>query len=225
MWTILLRSVFIYFFVLLVMRIMGKREIGKLSVFDLVVSIMIADFAVISIEDTELPLFHGIIPIIVMVTAQVLLAWVTMKSPPLRNIVEGKPSVLIKNGKIQERELRKQRYNMEDLMVQLRDRNIYDLADVEFAILESSGKLSVIPREEQTPLTKGDFLQKVDRLTRLPVPVIIDSQVQKESLKQLGQDQEWLEKRLRQYGYKDIHEIFFASVDHRGRFYIDRRQD
>ncbi|PTM58329.1 DUF421 domain-containing protein [Desmospora activa] len=224
MWTIFLRSVFIYFFVLLVMRLMGKREIGKLSVFDLVVSIMIADFAVISIDNTKIPLMHGVIPIVTMLGAQVLLAWVTLKSPRIRDVVDGKPSMLIKNGKIQEQEMRKQRYNVEDLMVQLRDKRIHNLADVEFAILEPSGKLSVFPKEERMPVTKGDLFDKVDRLTRLPVPVVVDGQVQKDALKKLGQDQDWLKKRLHQYGHKDISEIFFASVDHHGSFYIDSRQ-
>lgn len=207
------------------MRLMGKREIGKLSVFDLVVSIMIADFAVISVEDPSIPLIHGIVPMVTMLAAQVALAWVTMKNSRIRSVVEGRPSVLINNGKVQEKEMGKQRYNMEDLMVQLRENNIADVADVEFAILEPSGKLTVFPKEEKLPLTKGDFFGQVKRLSRLPVPVVIDSRVQEGALKDLGKSRGWLLDQLRQYGYMDIKDVFFASIDENGRFYIDERED
>ncbi|MDR6226355.1 uncharacterized membrane protein YcaP (DUF421 family) [Desmospora profundinema] len=224
-WTIFLRSLFVYFFVLLVMRLMGKREIGKLSVFDLVVSIMIADFAVISIQDPKIPVIHGIIPMVTMLGAQVFLALVTLKSSRIRAVVEGKPSILISNGKVQEKEMRKQRYNMEDLMVQLREKNISNVADVEFAILEPSGKLSVFPKEEHLPLTKGDYFGEVDRLSRLPVPVVIDGKVQEDALEDLKKDRSWLMEQLLRYGYPNLKDVFFASIDENGRFYIDPRED
>jgi uncharacterized membrane protein YcaP (DUF421 family) len=160
-----------------------------------------------------------------MLAAQVALAWVTMKNPRIRSVVEGRPSVLIHNGKVQEKEMGKQRYNMEDLMVQLRENNIADVADVEFAILEPSGKLTVFPKEEKLPLTKGDFFGQVKRLSRLPVPVVIDSRVQEGALKDLGKSRGWLLDQLRQYGYPDIKDVFFVSIDENGRFYIDERED
>ncbi|MFC4078326.1 DUF421 domain-containing protein [Salinithrix halophila] len=215
LWITLLRTIVIYFFILVIMRLMGKREIGKLSVFDLVVSIMIAEFAVLSVEDVKVSILKGMIPIVVMFSIQVFLAYISMKSSPIRHLIEGTPTTLIKNGKIQEKNMRKLRYNVDDLMLQLRESNIANVADVEFAILETTGKLSVFER-------KADGAQK---RVRLPIPLIIDGRVQEDGLDRIGEDRSWLSRQLQQYGYQDIHEIFFASIDDRGRLYIDLRND
>lgn len=215
--TIILRSLFIYFFVLLVMRLMGKREIGKLSVFDLVVSIMIADFAVLSIEDTKLPLFLGLLPIITMMTVQILLSWLSMKSSSIRHIVDGKPTILIKDGNIQEEEMKHHRYNLDDLMTQLREKNISNVAEVDFAILETSGKLSVFPKNASQGEPSQQFF--------LPLPLVIDGRIQLDRLEQIGKDREWLQNQLERYGYPDTDSVFFVSLDRYGRLYIDPKQD
>lgn len=227
MMTMLFRSFFIYLFVLLIMRLMGKREIGKLSVFDLVVSIMIADFAVISIENTEMPFINGLLPIVVMMIAQILFSWLSLKSPTVRNVIDGRPTFIIKNGKINEHEMKKHRYNMDDLLLQLREHKIANVDDVEFAILETTGKLSIFPKEEKAPVLKGDLgdLMSTRRIPRLPVSLVIDSQIQQDSLKQLGLDEAWLRDQLQRYGYKDLNEVFFVSIDHKGKLYVDSRED
>ncbi|SFS58696.1 DUF421 domain-containing protein [Marininema halotolerans] len=227
-WSLLLRTLFIYFFVLLIMRLMGKREIGKLSVFDVVVSIMIADFAVMSVDDLKMPLFHGLIPIMMLAGAQILLSFVSLKSPKIRRWIDGEPTTLIKDGQILEDEMEKQRYNMDDLMLQLREKNIANIADVEFAVLETSGKLSVFPKdEEKTPVEEKELLPGFSdyRQHALPVPLIIDGKVQEEALRSMGQTRFWLKNQIQQYGYKDLKEIFFVSIDARGRMYIDSRKD
>ncbi|OYD09901.1 DUF421 domain-containing protein [Paludifilum halophilum] len=227
MWTTFLRSLFIFFFVLLVMRFMGKREIGQLSVFDFVVSIMIADFAVLSIEDPNMPLINGLIPMLTMISAQILLSYLSLKSRMIRYIVDGKPTILIQNGKIQEREMKKQRYNMDDLLLQLREQNVANVADVEMAVLETSGELSVFLKEEKETLKKEDVWpeKRSSQVFRLPVPLVIDSQVQEDGLKRVGKSRIWLEKQLRKYGYQSVREVFFVSVDHTGKLYIDPRED
>ncbi|MGU3472989.1 DUF421 domain-containing protein [Paenibacillus sp. D51F] len=148
--SLLLRTVLIYFVVFLIMRLMGKREIGKLSVFDLVISFMIAEIAVLVIEDTKKPLIEGIVPMAVLMIIQVLIAYIGMKNRKLRLLFDGKPSVIIADGKLNQKEMKKQRYNLDDLMLQLRENQVARVADVEFAILETSGKLSVIPKEKQS---------------------------------------------------------------------------
>ena len=222
--TMMIRALFIYLFVLLIMRLMGKREIGKLSVFDLVVSIMIADFAVISIENTNMPFVYGLLPIVVMMAAQILFSWLSLKSSTIRNIIDGKPTYIIKNGKINEREMKKHRYNMDDLLLQLREHKIANVDDVEFAILETTGKLTVFPKEGKSPLKKEDLLPS-RRVSRLPIPLVIDSQIQRDSLKMIGQDEAWLRDQLQRYGYKDLDQVFFVSVDHTGKLYVDARDD
>ncbi|WP_054958153.1 DUF421 domain-containing protein [Paenibacillus dakarensis] len=129
------------------MRIMGKREIGKLSIFDLVISIMIAEIAIFVLEDANKPLYDGLIPIAVLVTIQVLLAYWGLKNRKVRLLADGKPSIIVSKGKLNRNEMTKLRYNLDDLMQQLRGKDIDNLADVEFAILETSGQLTVIQKD------------------------------------------------------------------------------
>lgn len=139
-------TVLMYIFIFLSMRIMGKREIGKLSVFDLTISIMIAEIGVFVIEDIERPIYDGIVPMATLVLIQVIVAQLSLKSRKLRLLVDGRPSILISDGKIHRGEMRRQRYNIDDLLLQLRGQNIVSPADVEFAILETSGQLTVIEK-------------------------------------------------------------------------------
>lgn len=141
-------TVLMYIFIFLSMRIMGKREIGKLSVFDLTISIMIAEIGVFVIEDIERPIYDGIVPMATLVLIQVIVAQLSLKSRKLRLLVDGKPSILISDGKLHRGEMRRQRYNIDDLLLQLRGQNIVSPADVEFAILETSGQLTVIEKNK-----------------------------------------------------------------------------
>ena len=221
-----LRTLFLYFFILIVMRLMGKREIGKLSVFDLVVSIMIADLAVISIENGEKPLLYGLLPIATLMVTQIVLSWLSLKSRTIRHLVDGKPAVLIKDGRILEKEMAKNRYNLDDLMAQLREKNINDVADVEFAVLETTGKLSVFPGEEKKAVSK-EGLFPLGRIepSKLPVLLIVEGRVLEEGLRRIGRSRGWLEKEGRRRGYRGVEEIFLASLDSRGRLYLDGRDD
>ncbi|MCS1350681.1 DUF421 domain-containing protein [Mechercharimyces sp. CAU 1602] len=219
--TIFLRSIFIYFLVLVIMRIMGKREIGKLSVFDLVVSIMIADLSVIVIENPKISLWHGMVPIFTFVVAQILVSYVSMKSAVARHWIDGQPTVLIQNGNILEKAMRKNRYNVDDLMTQLRERNIDDLADVEYAILETTGKLSVFPIKSKDVARREDVVSIKDDHYPLAVPLIIDSEIQHDSLSKINQDAEWLRNELKRYGVTSLQQVFFASIGADGKLYID----
>jgi uncharacterized membrane protein YcaP (DUF421 family) len=226
-WTeMFFRTLFIYFFILMVMRLMGKREIGKLSVFDLVVSIMIADLAVISIENGDRPLVHGILPIVTLMVTQIGLSYLSLKNRFIRHLVDGKPAVLIKNGRIQEKEMARNRYNLDDLMAQLREKNINNVADVEFAILETSGKLSVFPKEEKKAVSKEDLFppQEIEP-AKMPVYLIVEGRVLEEGLRRIGRDRRWLEQEVRRRGYRGVEEIFLATMDNRGQLYLDGRDD
>ncbi|MDT8861545.1 DUF421 domain-containing protein [Alkalihalobacillus sp. MEB130] len=214
--TIMLRTIFIYFIILFVLRFMGKREIGQLSVLDFVVSIMIAELAVVSIENIEVPMMYSIIPIVILSTIQIVLALISLKNNDLRKLIDGKPSVLINEGKIDEGEMRKQRYNFDDLLVQLRQNKISKLSDVEFAILEPSGKLSVIEKREEGS----------DEFTpRLPLPLILDGQIQNEHLEQINQTQLWLRQQMRKLGYRDIKKISYCALKDRDTFFVDLKDE
>ncbi len=194
------RTLFLYFLILFIFRLMGKREIGELSILDLVVFIMIADMAVVGIENIQNPLLYTVIPMVLLMVIQITLATISLKSKRMREFLDGKPSILIENGKIKEREMTKQRYNFDDLLTQLRDKNVSNVADVEFAILEPSGKLSVFEKDHK-------------RKSTLHLPLIIDGEVQEQHLKILDQTNLWLRQQLRQLGYKIVKDISYCSYE------------
>lgn len=234
LFTIFWRTVLIYFVVFLIMRLMGKREIGKLSVFDLVISIMIAEIAVFIIDDPHMPIINGIVPMVTLVMIQIVLAYLTLKNQKARAWFDGKPSFLIENGVLNQEEMRKQRYTLDDLLMQLRERQVTNMADVEFAVLETSGKLSVIEKTEHdsneperpaAPAPKDDETDKPRfRYEGLPLPLIMDGKVQDENLMKIGKTRFWLKNQLQSKGAYDFKEVFFCSIDHRGRMYLDKKR-
>lgn len=242
-WSLLIRTVIIYFVVFLIMRFMGKREIGKLSVFDLVISVMIAEIAVIVIEDLDRSMWSGILPMVVLLLIQVGSAFITMKSRKLRLLLDGKPSVIIEKGKLNSDIMRKQRYNLDDLMLQLRENKISAVSDVEFAILETSGKLSIIPKENYAsdddnlsknqgtessasekklnPYNTSKIIPSKYRFEILPVPLIMDGKVQDANLEKLEKTRFWLKNVLQEKGVTDFKDVFFCTIDHKGKLFID----
>lgn len=201
------------------MRLMGKREIGKLSVFDLVVSIMIAEVAAVSL-DVEEPVWRGGVIVLILVSMQVFVAFISLKSHRLRELLEGRPTVIIRNGQIDDREMRKTRYSMSDLLTQLREKNIANVGDVEFAILETSGKLSVFPKAETRPVTREDMGISVARFD-MPVALIVDGKPLDKNLQMINKDRFWLEEQIKYYGYDHMEQVFYCSIDHRGRLFFD----
>lgn len=206
---VLFRTMILYLIILVIFRVMGKREIGELSILDLVVYIMIAEIAAMAIENTKSPFIHTIIPISVLVVIQISLAMLSLKSKKFRDLVEGRPTVIINKGKIDEKAMKAQRYNFDDLLLQLREKDVGNIADVEFAILEPSGKLSVFQKKQNN-----------EEAGSLALPLIIDGTIQEENLKRIGKGLSWIQNELKEKGYDDISEISFCSYDN-GKFYID----
>jgi uncharacterized membrane protein YcaP (DUF421 family) len=208
---ILFRTIVLYILILIIFRVMGKREIGELSILDLVVFIMIAESAVIAIEDTKAPLSHTIIPMLLLMFIQILFAVISLKSKRFRDFVDGRPTIIINKGKIDEQAMRKQRYNFDDLLMQLREKDIRRISDVEFAILEASGKLSVFEKEKKPNQPKeGD----------ITVPLIIDGVINEDNLTRMDKTNLWLRQELKKLGYQDIKKISFCSFEN-GKFFID----
>lgn len=211
---ILLRTLFLYSLILLIFRLMGKREIGELSILDLVVYIMIAEMASLAIENTKDPLINTLLPIIILVIIQITLAILSLKSKRFRDLVDGKPTVIINNGKIDERAMKAQRYNFDDLLLQLREKDVGNIADVEFAILEPSGKLSIFQKNQ----SGQDGSQQEDG--NLALPLIIDGEIQEENLKLINKSKKWLLEQLNKKGHKDPKAISFCSYQN-GKFFVD----
>ncbi|RXY98311.1 DUF421 domain-containing protein [Fictibacillus sp. S7] len=221
-YTIVLRTIFVYFILIGVFRLMGKREIGKLSVLDFVVSIMIAELAVISIEDPKVPMLKHLIGIFVLFLIQIFLAFLSLKSKKVREIVDGKPSIIIENGHINESEMKKQRYNFDDLLTQLRENNVRNVTDVEFGILESTGKLSVIIKEDS--VKTGDSEIPYSNLP-LVFPVILDGKIQEDHLKKLDKTSLWLRQELRKMGFRDTKKITLCTINKNGTLYVDQKDE
>ena len=195
--TVLIRTVFFYFFVTLAYRIMGKREVGQLGVIDLIVSILIAELVAISIENTEDSMILTIVPIVSLVILEVVFGYIAVKSRKFRTLFDGKPSLIICNGKINYHEMIKQRYTLDDLLISLRQKEISDIDMVEYAFLEPNGKLSIFKYKP--------FKVK----TSLPLALILDGVVQDKTLKLLRKNRSWLENELNKKGLIPI-DIFYA---------------
>lgn len=190
---VIFRTLFFYFLVILLYRLMGKREIGELSVVDLVISILIAELVAISIDNVQDSIWLALLPILLLSILQIIMSLISLKNTRIRDFIDGKPSVIINNGKLMFKEMIKQRYNLDDLLTQLREKNVKSIDEVEYAILETSGKLSIFSKEEDK---KGDF----------PLPLVLDGQIDKETLNYLNKDEAWLEKNLKE----DLNNVFYA---------------
>lgn len=197
------RTAVLYLVILLVFRIMGKREIGELSLLDLIVFMMMADIAVIAIENKSGSLLDSIIPIVSLLIIQVSLAFISLKWPFFRDLIDGKPSIIIHKGKIDKNAMRKLRYNFDDLLTQLRDQQVEKMSDIEYAIFEPSGKLSVYQKESN----------KTNKQQAPIFPLIQDGMIQKQNLKEVGKSESWLIQELEKKGYKNAKQILFCGLE------------
>lgn len=172
---------------------MGKREVGQLGIIDLIVSVLIAELVAISLDNTKDSIFMAIIPIILLVLCQIGMALLSLNKKSVREMFDGKPSVIINNGKIQIKEMVKQRYNLDDLLTQLREENFKSISEVDYAILETSGKLSVFKKENSKKIT-------------FPLPLIVEGKIEYDNLKLLNKDTNWLINNIK----TDISNIFYG---------------
>lgn len=216
------RTVFFYVLLLLSIRVMGKHNLGQLSPFDFVVTVMIADAAIIAVENPSVPLLGGVIPIVTLVILEMGLAFISLKSSKVRTWINGTPSVVIKDGKIQEDELRKLRYNIDDLLEQLRIQRVTNLADVAYALWEPSGQMSLVLRPAKRALQPAD-LGMEPHAEGPPATIIQDGVVDKSTLKGLGRGRKWLERELELHGLPAPKDILLASLDATGLLWVQAR--
>lgn len=190
------RTFFFYCFILFVYRIMGKREVGELGIIDLIISILIAELVAMSIEKTNESIFYTLIPISVLVLIEISLAYLSIKSKKIRILLDGKPQIIIKNGILNYKEMIKSRYSLDDLLMQLRQQSIKSIDEIEYAILEHNGKLSI-------------FKYQNNKKSSYPMPLIIDGQIQEYTLKDINKTKYWLIKKISNKSLK-IQDIFYA---------------
>lgn len=221
---ILFRAIVLYFVVVFIMRIMGKRQIGQLQPFELVIALMISELATMPMQNTGIPLFHGVIPIVTLLVLQVLISTLQLKSEAARFIFCGRPSILIEKGKINIKELKSNRLNLNDLLEELRMKDYYNLDDIEYAILETGGQITVIPKSELEPATRKDLNIKPGQ-NMLPVTLILDGRVNDKNLKFINKDKSWLNKQLNKKNISSADQIFLALLDSQGNFIYQLKKE
>lgn len=194
--TIFFRTIFFYLLVVLSYKIMGKREVGELGVFDFIISMLISQLIAISIENYDDPIWFVIIPAVTLVVFQIVFAKLSLKSNKFRDVLDGKESIIIANGKLNFNEMTKQKYNLNDLLLQLRDKGIRTIEEVDFAILETNGKLSVFKKQD-----KDNNI--------FPLPLILDGVIEEKNLKYINKNRKWI-KTILSNKKVNIDNVFYA---------------
>lgn len=216
------RSIVLYILVLIVMRLMGKREIGQLQPFELAIAIMIADLASIPMTEIGIPIYYGIVPILGLLMMHMFISFLNMKSINAREILCGRPSILIYRGKIIEKELKKQRFTINELEERLRGNDVFNIGDVEYAILETSGQVTVIQKPEKRNVTPEDLNINPD-YEGIPYDLVVDGKVMTENLKELGKNYKWLEKQTEKFNIKP-EEALVVTLDAKGQIFCQKKE-
>ena len=217
------RAIVLYLIVLVVMRLMGKREIGQLQPFELAISIMIADLASIPMTEIGIPIFNGIVPILGLLVMHLILSLINLKSLKAREIICGKPSILIYRGKINEKELKKERFTINELEERLRGNNVVNLGDVEYAILETSGQVTVIQKPEKRNTIPEDF-NIVPEYEGIPYDLVVDGKVMNKNLKAIGKNYNWLKKQVEKF-YIKPEEALVVTIDGKGQIFCQKKEE
>ncbi len=218
-----IRAIILYIIVLLVMRLMGKREIGQLQPFELAISIMIADLASIPMTDPGIPITNGIIPIFGLLIMHLLISIMNMKSMKAREIVCGKPSILIYRGKIDEKVLQKERFTINELQERLRGKDIVNIGDVEYAILETSGEVTVIQKPNKRTTIPEDF-DIMPEYEGIPYDLVIDGKVMYDNLKLIEKDYNWLKKQVNKFGFEP-EQALLVTLDGKGQIFCQQKNE
>lgn len=203
---LIVKTFILYFFILLMYRIMGKKEVGKLSIIDLIVSILIAELAAISIEQADRSIFLSIVPITVLVMIELSISYITLKSPKIKKIVDGTPTVIVKKGRVDFKEMSKLRYSLNDLITQLREKEVKSIEEIDYAVLENNGTLSVFKKSKDYPM-----------------PIIVDGNIDYEVLKDMNKNIKWISDILRKKNIA-LEDVFYAFHTKNRTFIIKRSE-
>ena len=218
---VFLRSIVLYIIVLIVMRLMGKREIGQLQPFELAIAIMIADLAAVPMAETGIPISNGIIPILGLLVMHLIISFLNLKSMKIREILCGKPAILIYRGKIDEKVLKKERFTLNELQERLRSSNVVNLGDVEYAILETSGQVTVIQKPDKRTTIPKDF-NITPEYEGIPYDLVVDGKVMYKNLKTIGKDYNWLKKQVNKFNMES-EEALIVTFDGGSQMFCQKK--
>ncbi|WP_100406911.1 YetF domain-containing protein [Bacillus solitudinis] len=222
-----LRVVIAFITLLTLTRIMGRKELSQMTFFNYVSGITIGAITAVLVMDSSVSIRNGILALVGWTTITILLGFIDIKSKKARDIIEGQPRILIKKGKIMEHELRKVRLDIDALNALLRQKNVFSFSEVDYAIFETDGNLSVMKKEPQQSLTKSDLKRKQIKSNIYPISteVITDGLVITSNLEKLNLDAQWLEQQLQKADIKSISDVFYAEVQKDGTLYVDIKND
>lgn len=223
MFTLLLRLIFVYFLTLLSTRFMGKRQIGELQLSELVSAFFLSELATYFITDLNVPLSYAVIPIASIIVMEVAVSYLSIKSVLLKKLFDDPPSFLIKKGKLIEKELNRNRITLGELMSQIRQCGVSDISMVNYAILESNGKISIIPKAPFQSLTPEDAGIQTEE-TGISHALIVDGKIDTDALKSLGRDRAWLNKQLEKHGVTDPAQVFFMTANDLLEIYVTKKE-
>ena len=216
------RSIILYVIVLVVMRLMGKREIGQLQPFELAIAIMIADLASVPMSEVGIPIINGIIPILSLLVMHLIISFINLKSIKMRQLICGKPSILIYRGKINEKVLIKERFTINELQERLRANNINNLADVEYAILETSGQVSIIQKPNKRTTIPEDF-NIMPEYEGISYDLVVDGKIMNDNLKILNKTYGWLKKEVNKFNIEP-EEALLVTVNAKGDIFCQKKR-
>lgn len=209
--TLMVKCFVVYFVIVFALRIMGKREVGELSVFDIVIYLVMSELLAISISDSHESILKSLVPIFTLAFLQIVISWILLKSKRTRDVFDGTTVILIHNGHINQHAMRKERYNIDDLMSQIRNKDLCTPDEVAFAVLENNGQLSILPKKSCK--------------VKHPDPLISDGSVNKKALQELGKDMEWLKHAIRNEGVMDIKDVFLCLYQKDGMFVVKKEMN
>ena len=220
---VIIRTGIIYFALLLAMRLMGKRQLGEMELSEFVVASLIADLASHPLQDVGIPMANGLVPILTLFCFEVLIAGVSMKSIRLRTLLFGGPSILVSHGVIDQKQMHADRFTADELMQELRKQGMFDLSEVEYAILETDGRLNIIPYPAHLPPTAEQLGVKAED-GGYPLIVISEGRVLTKNLKSLGRDSSWLRDELKKKGQDDPKNVYLMTVNQSGQSYLAEKE-
>ena len=222
--TAFFRTVILYLLLIAGLRLSGKRQIGELEPIELVLTLLISDLASVPMQDFALPLFNGVIPIITLIALSTLFSAISLRNVRFRDLVCGQPALVIVDGKLRQETMRRNRLTLDELFEQLRGQGITDLSDVKYAVLETNGRLSVLPRSPLQPVTPEQLGLDVQDNVFLPIILINDGRVLTDNLRQAGRDDRWLVQELHRQGIARSQDVFLLSVDQQGAVVCLRKE-
>ncbi len=220
---VFIRAIILYLVVIISVRIMGKRQIGELQPSELVITILVSNIATLPLEDLNIPLIMGILPILSLVCFEVIMSWLTLKSRKLRHIVSGSPKVIISDGVLDQQVMKNLRYSVDDIMTALRSNNVFDISSVQYAVVETNGSVSVYEKYSNKAVTNND-LQIEGKSENPPVIVISDGKIIPEGLSEIGLERKWATELLERKHLSEK-DIFLMLADKSGDYTLIKRSN